>query len=135
MSPTDPSEGKERNQMSAAIEELRLVALSPAAHRTVCGLVQPTEEIDPAEIYADDQVWEEIRSIFPAEEACLDEEGPGVPGGSPAPETTQIVVLNDGETFSALQGARIYEVPAGWETEEIEAALAEGLSEPGEPGE
>lgn len=109
--------------MSNAIEEVRLIALGPEAHRTVCGLVQPTEEIDPSEVFASDGAWAEIRSAFPASEERPGEEvlAPLAPGG----ETERIVVLNDGETFSPLEGCRVYEVPAEWGTEEIEEALAE----------
>lgn len=45
-------------------------------------------------------------------------------------ESNQIVVLDDGETFSGADGARIYEVPEGWGTEEIERALAIGALKP-----
>jgi hypothetical protein len=34
-----------------------------------------------------------------------------------------IVVLNDGETYSDLDGARVYEVPNNWDGEDIEAML------------
>ena len=46
-------------------------------------------------------------------------------GSAPA-DKTQIVVLNDGETFSAIGGCRVYDVPLEWGIEEIEDALAEG---------
>jgi len=114
---------EEETQMSKAIEEVRLVALSEEAHRTVCGLVQPTDEIDPSEVFASDGAWSEIRSAFPASEARPGEEVPAAP--APAAETERILVLSDGETFSELEGCRIYEVPAEWGTEEIEGALAE----------
>jgi hypothetical protein len=109
--------------MSNAIKEVRLVALGPEAHRTVCGLVQPTYEIDPTEVFASDGAWAEIRSAFPASEARPGEEAPAAP--APVAETERILVLNDGETFSELDGCRVYEVPADWGTEEIEEALAE----------
>jgi len=109
--------------MSSSIEEVRLVALGPEAHRTVCGLVQPTEEVDPSEVFASDRAWAEIRSEFPASEARPGEEVPAAP--APGPATERILVLSDGETFSGLEGCRAYEVPAEWGTEEIEEALAE----------
>jgi hypothetical protein len=109
--------------MSNAIEEVRLVALGPEAHRTVCGLVQPTDEVDPTEVFASKEAWAEIRSAFPASEARPGKEAPAAL--APAPETERILVLNDGETFSELNGCRVYEVPAEWETEEVEKALAE----------
>jgi hypothetical protein len=108
--------------MSNAIEEVRLIALGPEAHRTVCGLVQPTEEVDPSEVFASDWAWAEIRSAFPASEARPGEE---VPAAAPGPATERILVLDDGATFSPLEGCRVYEVPAEWGTEEIEEALAE----------
>lgn len=37
-----------------------------------------------------------------------------------------IMVLADGETFTALDGCKIVEVPDDYETYEIECALAEG---------
>lgn len=39
--------------------------------------------------------------------------------------TSLIMVLNDGETFSALEGCRIYSVPDDMDTEDIEHALSE----------
>lgn len=41
------------------------------------------------------------------------------------PETMRIMVLNDGETFSALDGCKIIEVNADLDTDEIEALLAD----------
>lgn len=35
----------------------------------------------------------------------------------------RIVVLNDGETFSAVTGSAIFEVPDDWDADRIEAAL------------
>jgi len=113
--------------MSSSIEEVRLIALGPEAHRTVCGLVQPIDEVDPSEVFASDGAWAEIRSAFPASEARPGEEVPAAP--APGAETERILVLDDGETFSPLAGCRVYEVPAEWGTEEIEEALPEaGLS-------
>jgi hypothetical protein len=109
--------------MSNAIEEVCLVVLSPEAHRTVCGLVQPTDEVDPTEVFASDGAWAEIRSAFPATEARPGKEVPAAP--APGPATERILVLDDGETFSPLEGCRVYEVPSEWGTEEIEGALAE----------
>lgn len=109
--------------MSHAIEEVRLVALGSEAHRTVCGLVQPTDEVDPTEVFASEEAWAEIHSAFPASEARPGEEAPAPL--APAPETERILVLNDGETFSELNGCRVYEVPAEWGTEKVEEALAE----------
>ncbi len=40
-----------------------------------------------------------------------------------APDTNQIVVLADGETFGPLAGARVCDVQAQLSTEEIEGAL------------
>jgi|GEM_PF-2868721 len=110
--------------MSNAIEEVRLIALGPEAHRTVCGLVQPTEEVDPSEVFASDGAWAEIHSAFPTSETRPGEEVSSAP--APGPATERILVLDDGETFSPLEGCRVYEVPAEWGTEEIEEALAEG---------
>jgi hypothetical protein len=109
--------------MSGTIEEMRLIALSGEAHRAVCGLVQPTDVVDSAEVFAAEEVWAEIHSSFPAAEASVgrDEDEPRAPG----PETMRIMVLDDGETFSSLEGCRIFDVPAQWGTEEIEEALAE----------
>ena len=108
--------------MSSSIEEVRLVALGPEAHRTICGLVQPSDEIDPSEIFASDGAWSEIHSAFPSTEARPGEEAPAP---EPVAETERILVLNDGETFSELEGCRVYEVPVEWGTEEIEEALGE----------
>jgi len=41
------------------------------------------------------------------------------------PKTDLIVVLNDGETFTALDGCKIVEVPEDMSTDEIEEALKE----------
>jgi hypothetical protein len=121
MSPADPKERSQ--QMSGKVEEVRLVALSRDAHRTVCGLVQPTDIIDTEQIFAAEEVWAEVRSAFPLAEASVGEDEIEPP--EPGPETTRIMVLCDGETFSALEGCRVFEVPAGWDTEQIEEALAE----------
>jgi hypothetical protein len=123
MSPAEDKERRETEQMSKAMERVRLIVLGPEAHRTVCGLVQPTEEIDPSEVFASDGAWAEIRSAFSASEARPGEEVPPAP--APGPATERILVLDDGETFSPLKGCRVYEVPAEWGTEEIEEALAE----------
>jgi len=109
--------------MSGSIEEVRLIALGEEAHRTICGLVQPTDEVDPSEVFASDEAWSEIRSAFPAAEARPGEEVPAAP--APVAETERILVLSDGETFSELEGCRVYEVPAELGTEEIEGALVE----------
>lgn len=111
--------------MSSSIEEVCLIALGEEAHRTVCGLVQPTDKINPSEVFASDGAWSEIRSAFPASDARPGEEVPAAPAPAPVVETERILVLNDGETFSELEGCRVYEVPAEWGTEEIEEALAE----------
>jgi hypothetical protein len=112
--------------MSGEIEEVRLVALGRDAHRTVCGLVQPTEVLDTDQVFAADEVWEEVRAAFPPAEAAVGEDE--VELAEPGPDTMRIMVLSDGETFSGLEGCRVFEVPAEWDTEEIEAALAEGAS-------
>lgn len=44
--------------------------------------------------------------------------------------TNIIVVLPDGETFAAAEGTSFYLVPEANDTEEIEAALAEGALKP-----
>lgn len=111
--------------MSKAMEEVRLIPLGEEAHRTICGLVQPTDEVDPSEVFASDEAWSEIHSAFPAAEARPGEEVPAGLVPAPDAETERILVLNDGETFSALAGCRVYKVPAEWGTEEIEEALAE----------
>jgi hypothetical protein len=109
--------------MSEAIDEVRLIALSRDAHQTVCGLVQPTEVVDSEEVFAADEVWAEIREVFPAAEAKAGgDEAEPPPAG---PESMRIMVLADGETFSALEGCRIFEVPADWDPDAIEEALAE----------
>ncbi len=41
-------------------------------------------------------------------------------------EVCGYVVLDDGETFSPIAGAKVYTVPCSWGTERLEAALAEG---------
>lgn len=109
--------------MRAKLDEVRLVALSHDAHRTVCGLVQPTDVIDTEQVFAADEVWAEVRSAFPLAEASVGEDEIEPP--EPGPEMTRIMVLSDGETFSVLEGCRIFEVPADWDTEQIEEALAE----------
>jgi hypothetical protein len=45
----------------------RAVALSAAAHRVVCGMVQPTDVVDADTVTADDHIWVEVRRVFPAE--------------------------------------------------------------------
>jgi len=40
--------------------------------------------------------------------------------------TMRVIVLNDGETFTSLDGCRIIEVPDDWITEDIEDALLDG---------
>lgn len=109
--------------MSGKLEEVRLVALSRDAHRTVCGLVQPADVIDTEQVFAPDEVWAEVHSAFPTAEASVGEDEIEPP--EPGPETTRIVVLSDGETFSGLEGCQVFEVPADWDTEQIEGALAE----------
>ncbi len=125
MSPAEEKEMRETEQMSKVMEGMRLIALGGEAHRTVCGLVQPTDEVDPSEVFASDGAWSEIHSAFPAAEARPGEEVPAGPVPAPGAETERILVLEDGETFSPLEGCRVYEVPADWGTEEIEEALAE----------
>lgn len=125
MSPAEDKERRETEQMSKAMEEVRLIALGEEAHRTICGLVQPTDEVDPTEVFASDGAWSEIRSAFPADEARPGEEVPAGPVPAPGAETERILVLNDGETFSELEGCWVFEIPAEWGTEEIEEALAE----------
>lgn len=39
--------------------------------------------------------------------------------------TDRIVVLNDGTTFSEVEGADVYDVPETWNTEQVEGALGE----------
>jgi len=112
--------------MNGEIEEVRLVTLGPDAHRTVCGLVQPTEVFDTDQVFAADEVWEEVRAAFPAAEAAVGKDEVEPPG--PGPETMRIMVLSDGETFSGLEGCRVFEVPVEWDTEQIEATLAQGAS-------
>jgi hypothetical protein len=109
--------------MSGKLEEVRLVALSGDAHRTVCGLVQPTDAVDTEQVFAAEEVWAEVRSTFPLAEASVGEDE--IESPEPGPEMTRIMVLSDGETFSALEGCRVFEVPADWDTEAIEEALAE----------
>jgi hypothetical protein len=112
-------------QMKETIEEMRLIALSREAHRTICGLVAPTDVIDPTEVFASEQAWAEIRTTFPACEARPGEASEELPTAAESPEErVRIVVLADGETFSAIGGARGDEVPALWETDEVELALA-----------
>lgn len=106
--------------------ELRWVVLSLDAHRTICGLVQPSEEIDSEEVFVADEVWAEIRSAFPVAEARVGAEEPAAPVAEAVTDTTRIVVLDDGETFSTIGGCRVYDVPAEWGTEEIEKALDQG---------
>jgi len=115
--------------MSEAMQPVSLVALSPEAFRTVCGLVQPSTVVDSEEVCAADEIWAEIRSAFPAAEAAQGEDEPGPPTTPASVETCRILVLDDGETFSGLGGSRIYEIPAEWEIEEIEEALSERLAE------
>ncbi|HWC48512.1 MAG TPA: hypothetical protein VG448_06500 [Solirubrobacterales bacterium] len=112
--------------MNGKIEEVRLVALSSDAHRTVCGLVQPSGALDTDQVFAADEVWGEVRAAFPLAEAAVGEDEVEPP--EPGPETIKIMVLSDGETFSRLEGCRVFKVPAEWGTEEIEAALAEAGS-------
>lgn len=109
--------------MSGTIEEVCLIALSRDAHQTVCGLVQPTEVLDSEEVFAADEVWAEIREVFPAAGAAAGEDEADPPPAGP--ETMRIMVLEDGETFSDIEGCRIFDVPAEWDTEEVEDALAE----------
>ena len=120
--------------MKERIEEVRLIALGAEAHRTICSLVAPTDDIDPGEVFASDEAWAEIRAAFPTSETRPGEAPEQRPGAAEPPEErVRIVVLADGETISALGGSRIYDVPADWGTEEIEEALAEAQIERGEP--
>lgn len=41
------------------------VAISPDAYRVLCGLVQPSEDIDAETVMAPDATWTELRNIFP----------------------------------------------------------------------
>lgn len=38
-------------------------------------------------------------------------------------ETSLVMVLNDGETFTALNGCKILLCPTAWDTDQVEAAL------------
>lgn len=109
--------------MSGTIEEVCLIALSRDAHRTVCGLVQPTEVVDSEEVFAADEVWAEIRDLFPAAGATVSEDE--AEPLAARPRKTRIMVLEDGESYSDIEGCRIFDVPTEWDTEEIEDALAE----------
>jgi hypothetical protein len=42
------------------------IELSDAAYAVVCGLVQPSEEIEVNGITASERVWEELRLAFPS---------------------------------------------------------------------
>lgn len=42
------------------------ITLSAEAFRVVCGLVQPTDEVDPESVAASMKTWQEIRETFPA---------------------------------------------------------------------
>jgi hypothetical protein len=46
----------------------RNVTLSEKAHLLLCGLVQATEDIDSEHIFAPDELWAELRALFPADE-------------------------------------------------------------------
>jgi hypothetical protein len=78
----EPTEPKEE-EMGEEEEEVRRIALSEEAHRTVCGLVQPTDVIDPGEVFAPEEVWAEIHAAFPA--AAY---GGGPTASAPAPGRT-----------------------------------------------
>ena len=41
-----------------------------------------------------------------------------------------IMVLNDGETFTTLDGCRMIQVPDDWDTDQIEKALHEDFGDP-----
>lgn len=40
-------------------------------------------------------------------------------------DVSRILVLNDGETFSGVEGCAIFEVPDDWDIDQIENALSE----------
>lgn len=44
---------------------MRTIELSDHAYETICGLVQPTDTIDPSTVMAPANVWDEIRAAFP----------------------------------------------------------------------
>jgi hypothetical protein len=41
------------------------VVLSEEAFAVVCGLVQPSSDVNPIGIFADEPVWHELRDKFP----------------------------------------------------------------------
>jgi hypothetical protein len=43
--------------------------LSEGAYRVLCGLVQPSDVIDPYDVTGRDGDWEQLRRIFPAADA------------------------------------------------------------------
>jgi len=47
---------------------MRQVALSDAAYAVVCGMVQPTDQVDSERVVANAVVWEEVRHAFPINE-------------------------------------------------------------------
>lgn len=47
----------------------RVEPLTEGAYRVLCGLVQPSDVIDPFDVTGPDAAWEQLRRIFPAADA------------------------------------------------------------------
>lgn len=55
------------------------VQLTEGMYRALCGLVQDTDVIEPAEVTASDADWDALREIFPASDAeTIYTEDPGL---------------------------------------------------------
>lgn len=58
-----------------ALEISGTVELTHGMYRALCGLVHPTEAIDPTDIVATTDDWERLRQLFPLADASTVEEG------------------------------------------------------------
>lgn len=53
----------------ALIVNEQVVELSDGMYRALCGLVHPSEAIDPADVVADEVDWQALRALFPLADA------------------------------------------------------------------
>lgn len=63
------AEGDRNHGKLAVIVNEQVIELSEGAYRVLCGLVQPTDVIDPFDVTGPDAAWEQLRRVFPVADA------------------------------------------------------------------
>lgn len=61
--------GDARSGRMAVIVNEQIVELTTGMYRALCGLVHPSDAIDPAEVVADEEDWQALRGLFPLADA------------------------------------------------------------------